>query len=301
MFWQEWQGYIKEDTPLSLIAIPGAHNAGSYGMNFTACCQDDGLYTQFCYGIRYFNIRLHTNKDGTIVLDHGPMKGDTFENCLKDIKKIIEDFPNEFFILDVREYYPQKFGPFTIKHSLDAKEMDRLLEKYINPAKFALTEFDNIRNVTLKQIREQEKRYLLVNYQKAYKYSVDIPIVLPWHDKTYYTTAKKFVNTIPKYLKTTVTNGLVCFQIQRTFNTGFETGFASPRKLEKHLFEYFPELFELISSNPDYVKNASIIAGDFMTKSYQKARHILMLNLLKGIVDKNKINDYFYSLWGYIK
>ncbi|MFA6866487.1 MAG: hypothetical protein WCR54_03115 [Clostridia bacterium] len=297
MFWQNWQSYIKDDTPLSKIAIPGAHNAGSYDMNFLACCQDGTLYEQFLYGVRYFNIRLHTNKDGTIVLAHGPLKGHTFVSCLIDLQNIITSFPNEFIILDIREYYPQKLGIINITHNINTDKMNELLEKYIIPSKYALTNFDDISKVTLGEIRKQNKRYLLVNYQKAYNYSVDNPIVLPWHSKTFYTTAKKFVNTIPKYLSDSFENSLVCFQIQRTFNTGFETGFTSPRKLEKHLFEYFPELFENISINPKYVKNVNIVAGDFMTKSYQKARHILMLNLLKGIVIEDKITIYFKNLW----
>ena len=47
MFWENWQQYIKEDTLLSNIAIPGAHNAGSYDMKKVACCQDGTLYEQF--------------------------------------------------------------------------------------------------------------------------------------------------------------------------------------------------------------------------------------------------------------
>ena len=137
MIYTDWMGYIKDDVKLTDLVIPGAHNAGSYGMNKIAECQSDNLLVQFEHGIRQFCLRLDTKRNGDIALAHGISKGDLFENALKDIQKIITNYPTEFLLLDIREYYPQKFGPITLKYRADKDRVNELLKKYINPEKNA--------------------------------------------------------------------------------------------------------------------------------------------------------------------
>ena len=118
MIYENWMSFIKDEEKnrLAILSdvIPGAHNAGSYGMKKMAECQKDGVLTQFKYGMRQFCLRLSENKNGEILLAHGITKGDLFENALKDIKEILENYPTEILLLDIREYQPQKFGPITV-------------------------------------------------------------------------------------------------------------------------------------------------------------------------------------------
>lgn len=62
MIYTEWMSYIKDEIPLTQVVIPGAHNAGSYGMGKMAQCQRHGLRTQFEYGVRQFCLRLNTDR-----------------------------------------------------------------------------------------------------------------------------------------------------------------------------------------------------------------------------------------------
>ena len=54
--------------------------------------------------------------------------------------------------------------------------------------------------------------------------------------------------------------------------------------LEKLAKPLFPGIIADIAADPKLVEKVNIIAGDFMTADYSKAKEILSLNLLKGIV-----------------
>ena len=171
MIYTNWMSFIKDDVRLTRLVIPGAHNAGSYGMSAMAECQKDNLFVQFEHGIRQYCLRLNTNRRGEIVLAHGITKGDLFENALKDIKQALDMYPDEFILLDIREYYPQKFGPITLTYKADKNKVDALLEKYIQPEKYAFCDFEHINEVTVGDIRKSGKRYILINENEDYKYS----------------------------------------------------------------------------------------------------------------------------------
>ena len=257
MIYTDWMSCIKDEVKLTSLVIPGAHNAGSYGMRGIAECQSDNLFVQFEHGIRQFCLRLNTDRKGNIVLAHGVTKGDLFENALKDIKKALDMYPSEIILLDVREYYPQKFGPITLTYKADKSKVDELLEKYISPRENAFCDFEYISEVTLGDIRKSGKRYILINDNDDYK-----------------------------------TDGLYWFQTQQTPNLGTEIGVTSPKKLDDELVKYFDVMIDGIASTPRYLERANIIAGDFMTRSFDKSRSILRLNLLKGNVKDDCIEKY---------
>ncbi len=286
MFYNYWMQYIKDDVKITNLVIPGAHNAGSYGMSGMACCQNDNLHTQFSYGMRQFCLRLNTDKMGNIVLAHGITKGDKFENALKDIKRAMEENPTEILLLDIREYYPQKFGPVTLKYKADPKKVDGLLKKYICPEKYAYTDFSHIKEVTLGDIRKSGKRYILINDCESYSFSKNCHQILPWEKQVNGAYAKDFSRETLRFFDDYKTEGLYWFQTQQTPNLGTPIGVTKPIKLDEDLRKYFPDIIKGIEENPFYLQSANIIAGDFMTESYEKSRLILRLNLLKGNVEK---------------
>ena len=282
MFYRQWMSYLSDDARLVQIVMPGAHNAGSYGMGATACCQDGTLYAQMISGVRHFCLRLDTTRKG-IVLSHGISKGDLFENALRDFRKGMDDCPTEVFILDLREYYPQKFGPFTLRYKADSKKVDALLKKYIDPAQYAYTEFEHISKVTLGDMRRSGKRYILINNNRAYAHNTDCENILPWDKTIYGLKSHRFIEEIPKFFDRVHTDGIYWFQTQQTPNLGTEIGVQSPRKLDLHVREQFETLMQRIADNPRHLRQANVIGGDFMTDGI-KCRAILRLNLYKGLV-----------------
>lgn len=296
-----WMSYIKDDVKITKLVIPGAHNAGSYGMNGMACCQDDNLYTQFRYGCRQFCLRLDTNKKGQIVISHGITKGDLFENALSDIRKAMDENASEVFLLDIREYYPQKFGPVTLHYKADPKQVDALLEKYIEPSKYAYCDFSHIKDVTLGDIRSSGKRYILINDNESYKYSKNCHQILPWDKKRNGLKAESYAKVALSVFDTQQTDGLYWFQTQQTPNLGTQVGVTKPRELDKDLRKYFKDIIKGIEENPFYLESANIIAGDFMTEDYMKCEAVLRLNLLKNHVKENSIDEYKAMLVSHCK
>ena len=296
MIYSNWMSYIKDEVKITKLVIPGSHNAGSYGMNAMACCQDDNLYIQILYGIRQFCLRLDTDKKGRIVLDHGITKGDLFENALGDIRRALDENPSEILLLDIREYYPQNFGPVTLKYSADPKKVDALIEKYLEPEKYAYCDFEKISDVTVGDIRKAGKRYILINDSEAYKYSRNCDQIFPWDKKRNGMKAENYAKVALQYFDKEQTDGLYWFQTQQTPNPGTEVGLSTPRKLDLDMRRYFPGLMREIEKNDFYLESANIIAGDFMTLDFMKSRTILRLNLAKGNVKPEKEEEYRQKL-----
>ncbi len=281
MIYDAWMQYIKDDVKLTSLVIPGSHNAGSYGMFRMAECQKDRLYTQFMYGIRQFCLRLSTDPKGRLVLAHGLSQGDLFENALGDIRRILKASPSEILLLDIREYYPQKIGPFTVTYKADKEQVDALLKQYITPSEYAFTDFRHISDVTIGDLRKSGKRYLLINDNEDYAFSRNCEQILPWEKDVNGAKAAGFAAETLRFFDDYHTTGLYWFQTQQTPNPGTEIGMTTPVRLDEALRPYFTKIIDGIAENPAYLGQANIIAGDFMTKDYMKCEAILRLNLLK--------------------
>ena len=294
MFYRKWMSYLSDDVRLVQVVMPGAHNAGSYGMAATACCQDGTLYEEFVNGVRHYCVRLDTTGKG-IVFSHGISKGDLLENALRDLRWAMEECPTEFFILDMREYYPQKIGPVTLRYKADPQKVDALLETYISPSKYAYCDFERIGDVTLGDLRKSGKRFILYNYRGDYAYSVNCPYIFPWDKKIYGYKVEKFVREIPKIFEREHTDGIYWFQTQQTPNLGTEIGFKTPRRLDRDVTARYGELMGSIAANPDYLRQANVIGGDFMTDGV-KCREIIRLNLAKGLVAPEHASEFLNGL-----
>lgn len=292
MIYNNWMSFIKDDVKITSLVIPGAHNAGSYGMKKLACCQDGRLDEQFMHGIRQYCLRLDTAKNGSIMLAHGLTQGDRLENALRDLCTVLSENPTEIILLDLREYYPQKFGPITVKYHADPAAVDALLRQYLEPEKYALCDFDHVRDVTLGDFRKQGKRYILINDAEAYRFSKNCEQILPWEKKVNGSFAKDFAAQTLEFFDRYHTNGLYWFQTQQTPNFGTAVGITNPRALDKEMRMYFKGLIDGIAKTPCYLAQANIIAGDFMTEDYSKAEEILRLNLLKGNVCEGKEKEF---------
>ena len=291
MFYSKWMSYINEDAKITKIAMPGSHNAATKGMNFFGCCQDGTLLEQYEHGVRKFGIRLRFSK-GTLYCAHGIAKGMTAQEAFSDLAKIIEKY-DDFFILDIRTYPNQQFGPIKLKYEGDPEAVEDLIIKYLNPEKYALTDYDDIRNVTLGDIKKSGKKYIIHSEKEEYAYSKNTHLLSPWDEKVHGYKPEKFAGECTKFLKELESEGFFWFQTQQTPGPGTENGLTKwPKTLDKLGRPFFPQIIETIANDKEMLEKVNVVAGDFMTEDYMKANEILKLNLAKGIVKQELITEY---------
>jgi hypothetical protein len=297
MFYENWMTYIKDDVKITKVVMPGAHNAGTKGMIFLGRCQDGTMLEQYEYGVRKFGIRLKS-KHGKPYIGHGISTGMPAEEAFASLGEILKKYPDDFFILDIRSYPNQPVGPITLKYDCDPKVVDALIEKYLEPEKYALTDFDDIKNVTLGDIRKSGKRYVIHHAKEIYKYSRNVNLLEPWDPKVFGLKPEKFVEEDLKYLKNLESDGFFWFQTQQTPNAGTEMGLTKwPPALDKLDRPLFPGMMAKIAADPVMLEKVNIVAGDFMTFDHMKENEILYLNLCKDTV-KPELREEFAKAIG---
>lgn len=292
MFYKNWMSYIKDEAKITKVAMPGSHNSATMGMSKLAKCQNGSLYEQYQHGVRFFDIRLKADKKGRLFVAHGIMKGMPAKLAFESLRMIFEE-SNEFFVIKMMTYMNQQIGPFKLSYKGNADETSRLIREYLNPEKYALTGFGDISSLSMGDIRKSGKKYIIINEHKEYDFSNDCPVMGPWDSLVYGYKPEKFSKEIVNYLRNLDTDGFFWFQTQQTPNLGTENGWTKwPDDLEKGARPYFPGIIAEIAADPKLVEKANIVAGDFMTADYMKAKEILSLNLLKGIVKEEMIDEY---------
>lgn len=284
--------YLKDDAKITKIAMPGSHNAATMGMIKLAKCQAGSLYEQYEHGVRFFDIRLKADKKGRLFIAHGVAKGMPAYRAFESLQKILEE-SNEFFVIGIRTYMDQKIGPIKLSYGGNSAETSRLVREYLCPEKYALTECENIANLTMGDIRKSSKKYIIINANKEYDYSCACPLADPWNSTVYGYKPEKFAKEILNYLREIETDGFFWFQTQQTPNLGTENGWTKwPDDLDEPIRALFPQIIADIAADPIMLEKVNIIAGDFMEKDYMKANEILRLNLLKGAVKDELIPEF---------
>lgn len=292
MFYKNWMSYINDDAKITRIAIPGSHNSATIGMNKFACCQNGTLYEQFEHGLRMFDIRLKADKKGRLFVAHGIMRGIPAEEAFKDLKRILDE-TNEFFIIGLRTYMNQKIGPIKLSYNGNTAETSRLIREYLSPEKYALTDISDIGNLTMGDIRKSGKKYIIINENAEYDFSVSCPLEYPWASDVYGMKPEKFSKVILKYFDETDTEGFFGFQTQLTPNPGTENGWMKwPDDLDEMIRPFIPQIVADIAADESKLNKVNVIVGDFMTRDYMKTNEILSLNLSKGIVKTELEGEY---------
>lgn len=290
MFYENWLTYIVDDAKITKVAIPGAHNSGTKGMNVTACCQNGTPLDQYRYGVRKFGIRL-SQKKNKLYIAHGIMKGMTADEAFSYFGEIVSNY-DDFFILDIRAYQKQTVGPFTLSNHSDPELVDELIDKYLQPEKYALTDIPDLKALTVGDIRKSGKKYVIHHADKEYKFSRDIKLLEPWDPVVFGLKPERFAKECVNYLRELDSDGFFWFQSQQTPNIGTENGLKWPKALDEEDRIYFPQIIEEIASDPVLLDKVNIIAGDFMTRDHMKENYILWLNLLKNIVKPELREEY---------
>ena len=296
MFYENWMSYIKDDAKITKIAIPASHNAATMGMPKPARCQNGSLYKQYNCGVREFGIRLKTDRSGRLFIAHGITKGMPAEQAFENLGMIVNE-SDEFFIFDIRTYSTQKIGPLTLSYGSDPAAVSTLIKKYLNPEKYALTDFDDIGSLTVGDIRKSGKKYLIINAAEEYDFSRGVPLLEPWDSKVFGYKPEKFAKECVNYLRELETDGFFWLQTQQTPNPGTENGLKWPDDLDELDRPFFPGIIADIAADPAMLEKVNIVAGDFMTRDSMKVNEILNLNLLKGVV-KDELREEFAAAIG---
>lgn len=291
MFFENWLSFIKDETKITKLAIPASHNSCTMGMNCLGKCQNDSVLNQYNHGIRKFGVFLNYTK-GEVHAAHSIVSGITGDEIFRDFGKIVKNH-DDFIIIDVSDYPDQKIGPFTYKCSCEPWRIDELISKYLEPEKYALTDASNINNLTVGDLRKSGKRFIINNRESTYQYSRDFKLKEPWDPKVFGYKPEKFTAVCLDYLRNEESEGFFTLQTQLSPGTGTENGITKWQKsLEKLMIPYFPKILENLSAEPALVEKVNIVSGDFMTDTQSKINRILALNLLKGAVKEDMINEY---------
>ena len=292
MFYKEWMKYIKDEVKLTEVVMPGTHNAGSYGMIPFACCQNGMFYDQFAYGVRHFCIRYCGDKKKGIVLSHGLAKGKPLSHGLESMRRMIEENDSEFFIFDMREYYPQKIGPFSLTYPADDDLTAELINKYLDADNLAYTDYEKTKDITFEKLRKSGKRYIILNDRDAYPWCRGgYDSINPWHPQLHGKKAETFSKEVLSHFDNE-TEGIFWFQTQQTPGPDVQVKLTNPKKLDESLLPYYQNIINAIRENESYLKKVNVVSGDFMTESYDKCREIIRLNLFKNTV-KEELREEF--------
>lgn len=293
MDFSDWMSEIKDDVKITDVVMPGSHNSGTRGMIAPACCQHSSLAEQFRHGVRQFSLRITTSRiTKKIVFCHSVITGVSLESELEKLRKVMDENPHEFVIFDVCEYCDEKIGPVTFRFRAEPKEVDRIFEKHLCASEYALTDFNKISDVTMGDIRKSGKRFMIINSEAKYKYSVNCGFKSPWSPERHGKTAPVFVERAAEVFDKEEKTGIFVLQTQQTAGFDAEVKLAPPKKLDKIIKPYYPRIFEIIKGNPKYLSLVNVISGDFMAENDYKIRLILELNLLKdNVIDTEKFKE----------
>ncbi len=287
MNFANWMSALKDDVKLVDVVMPGSHNSGCRNIIELANCHDGSLAEQVRYGVRQFCIRTDTNRiTKKPVFSHSIIKAGLLENDFKELRSVLDENTSEFLILDIREYGDEHFGPFTYKCKSDTNKIDGLIEKYLAPEKYALTDFRKISDVTMGDIRKNGKRYLIINGDEEYKFSKNCDYENPWSPERHGRKAEVFAERATEVFDNVEKNGIFVLQTQQTGGFGTEIGLVTPRKADKTFRPYYDVIINKIKNNSLYLEKVNVISSDYMTEDYFKAKRILSLNLMKGNIKK---------------
>lgn len=294
-FLSNWMSFAKDDTLLTRMVIPGAHDAGTVGMMWAAETQDKSIGEMLECGARYFDIRV--KKDGDkLVIFHGPIKGVEFAPIVDDIAAFLSANPGEFLLLDFQHFEGEgvmeavdsilcdKLGDRVIKNDTENDDLTFVKSLTLGSARGkALVFWGNFYKQGSVSAFASERNYL---FQRNNDGGSRAGSVL----QSYYTrklntkSSSKYISeAIPEYVEQFKASdgGFFVMQCQLTDPIFI----AGPKFLEgthsKNASNFVKNL-----ANEDYFDCVNIIMRDYL--GADKCKEIIALNLAKGnIKDEN--------------
>jgi 1-phosphatidylinositol phosphodiesterase len=104
-----WISNISDNETISSLSIPGTHNSCANISFWLGCgyvqCQSLSISSQLEAGIRFLDIRCR-HIDKCFTMHHESFYlNKSFGEVLKDCKLFLDEYPNEFIIMTIREEY----------------------------------------------------------------------------------------------------------------------------------------------------------------------------------------------------
>lgn len=296
MIYEKWMQYCDDNVRIIDLIIPSAHGCESYSFKESKRCQDGDFYDQFRYGARYFKLMLDTDEKGNIVLCKGLTKGEKLEEVLKDFAKIIMT-SEEFFIIEIGVHPVQKsVGNLGYQFFADRTKVNELIAKYLEPSLYAYDNRKELQRATLGDMKELGKRYILVNRDGEYNYSVDTDIFTPWRNILSEKKGLTVSDPVGFFVEYDL-SGKFWITSQHTIKAEFTKPITIPRRADIYYGKRYLALVSALGTHREYLEKANVISADFLTENYTKSRGILILNVLKDNVKSDKISDFIKGLW----
>lgn len=99
----QWMSYVRDESLLKRVVIPGAHDAGTAGISYLAQTQDRTTEQLLACGTRYFDLRVSA-AETELKIYHGPFRGMTLASVLNAFKTFLQQHPSETLILDFQHF-----------------------------------------------------------------------------------------------------------------------------------------------------------------------------------------------------
>lgn len=250
------QNPILADTPITKIAVLGAHDSLSYDIGYNSMpnssqdtysnnkflyytcrgfiarqskTQMENVYTQLNCGVRYIDARI-TNIDGTFYTSHGLVSG-TLEKSLLQILQFLDENPGEYIFFHIVYFYPgQSSWSELDEYMTSVKYNDKSLFDYVN---YDMNAKENIGQVTYNDMTDGgTKAGVMIfglhdnnsgDYDKFYRLSKYV--VSTWLNQTDSKVAIDLIDSKYNQLKTHSFDYLYIIQTQLTpsFKGWFDT------------------------------------------------------------------------------
>ncbi|CAF4801950.1 unnamed protein product [Pieris macdunnoughi] len=177
--WMDDYGNRINNLRIGELAIPGTHNAGAWRFDTEistvtrdtfVLCQDQSIWAQLVYGIRYFDFRIayydfYETIEDRYWLNHNLIRVRPLLPLLKEIRAFL-DVTKEVVFLDAHHFplgfYEQNGAPISSVHEGLLKLVKRELGPHIAPANQFHTGAGT-RGPTLQSLKDADRR-LVFNY-----------------------------------------------------------------------------------------------------------------------------------------
>ena len=168
-----------KDKTLKDIMIPGSHNAGSYERGFSVSrsllkkyvfCQDEDVFNQLVYGIRYLDIRISfeniKDQPEKLWIVHGILRTEiTLDEVFQQVKQYLDATEKEVVLLDFHRF-ERGFDDFPrdeISNQITAERHEMVLNKLREHLLDHISQDAKGYDIKLSEVVESGKR-LVVGY-----------------------------------------------------------------------------------------------------------------------------------------
>lgn len=154
-YWMEQNLQFIMDKSLKELMIPGTHNSGSYEVGYKSdassilkkyvICQDESVFNQLAYGIRYLDLRVSyesaLNRPENFWIVHGLFRTEvSLESILNQVKDFLDSTTSEIVILDFHRFekgfteHPRDFASNALtksRHQMLHQLIESIVGQYI--------------------------------------------------------------------------------------------------------------------------------------------------------------------------